>query len=207
MVLLTHAISTREAPEHDMWNTLARLVFRMTVAALLIFPLIVRLQFLVHILANVITSAIGVAFSSHMYCQDMFGAHGYLSTVQTLGSSIDGWIAWTTSVGSSALSHTKVENGGSHSCWVVVAYVNTVFGILLPGALLYLIESYLRVKFAMANASDDIERNEYWQMLRKYIILVPWFTIIVAMLAWAGLKSLEDVMSVDSSWFGNVICA
>lgn len=181
-----------DCPIQTVASVSRRLVWESTVTRMAVLTFALPLQFKEHVIAHSICLLICVGWTSPICCR-IWCKTGIMGAVfDRLLSNIDATFVQMALMGmgswnASSPRTTRVESG---TCWLVLGFVHTTGGFVIPTAVLYCGELYFRMKF-LVDKGFDMPRVKRTQLICRSMVMVCWVSTVLLMCVWALLRSLQ----------------
>lgn len=157
-----------------------------------ILPLGLQLQFKTHFFVSLLSAFTLLPWTASTYCSSWFGGDAFHSIMLNATEYIEALIIRISSLGTDQTWGTAMEGTLSkdYACWMIMAFLYSVEGFVIPSTILYCVESFCRARW-LANKQPD-DAHLFVRMWRESTFLAAWFAAVVVMGIWAALRLAPD---------------
>ena len=172
----------------------------LSICCLTLLPTLARVPFWVHVQSHCVATLLSVRWLTSIFCRAFSRSAKLGLVIEAISANLDAGIAavglwWTMErpPGDNSALKCSIQ---SNSCWMVAAFLYITCVAIVPSAVVYCLESYLRTVYVLSQAQHKTNKAKCWRMWYESVLVAFWWTVILSMGLWAGLRLADDFQEV-----------
>ena len=186
-LMLAQDMAAVGAPGVSASQFLTRMASKSTAPAMLFSALVLQVQFKQQLLVSSICLILTAVQGCALYCGSWFERDALSGIATPICESTDSvvqaisFLRWQ---GADILN--QIGRGRADKCCVLVSFIHTLLGVVLPGAILYCWECFSRLHFLLeANALSRVQAR---RILYVKLGMTSWFAVVATAALWVCMS-------------------
>lgn len=194
----TKAQALLDPPSQTLAGVIHWLLFESTSTQMAVLSFALPLQFKDHVIAHSICLLVCAAWTSPLCCRLWCEAGRECPAFARIVPSIDVAFTQVASLGMASIETSSIGDTGveSDACWLVLSFIHAAVGFVLPTAVLYCGELYMRLKF-LVQIGVEVPRATRQVLYCSSALMACWISAVFLMCVWAMLRLLQGMTIAD----------